>query len=88
MAVHASPSLLKQRVGKSRTYIRPIQQDLDLTPLDEPPIGVSQIVYYIKGFRYRPFYVFLQPFEKCLSCGGEYSLDDLSQHVEECQKML
>ena len=50
MAVHASPSLLKQRVGKSRTYIRPIQQDLDLTLLDEPPIGVSQIVYYIKGF--------------------------------------
>ena len=56
MAVQASPSLLKW-VGKSRTYIRPIQHGLDLTPLDEPPIGVSQIVYYIKGFRYRPFYV-------------------------------
>ena len=27
LAVHASPSLLKQWVGKSRTYIRPIQQD-------------------------------------------------------------
>ena len=41
MAVHGSPRLLKQRVGKSRTYIRPIQQDLDLTPLDDPPVGVS-----------------------------------------------
>ena len=41
MAVHSSPRLLKDRVGKCRTYIRPIQQDLDLTPLDEPPVGVS-----------------------------------------------
>ena len=47
MAVHVSPSLLKQRVGKSRTYIRPIQKDLDLTPLDEPPTGVRQIAHYI-----------------------------------------
>lgn len=29
VAVHTSPSLLKQRVGNSRTYIRPIQKDLD-----------------------------------------------------------
>ena len=29
--VHASPALLKQRVGTSRTYIRPLQKDLDLT---------------------------------------------------------
>ena len=70
----------------SRTYIRPNQQDLHLTPLDEPPIGVSQIGYYIKVFF--TLLCFLQPFEKCLSCGGEYSLDDLSQHVEECQNML
>jgi len=32
MAVHTSPALLKQRVGKSRTYICPVQRDLDLTP--------------------------------------------------------
>ena len=39
--VHGSPRLLKERVGKCRTYIRPIQQDLDLTPFDDPPVGVS-----------------------------------------------
>ena len=43
MAAHASISLLKLRVGKSRTYIRPIQQDLDLSPLEDPPSGVSQL---------------------------------------------
>ena len=30
--VLSSPSLLKQRVGTARTYIRPLQRDLDLTP--------------------------------------------------------
>ena len=40
MAVHLSVDLLKQRVGKSRTYIRPVQQDLDVTPLNDQPIGV------------------------------------------------
>ena len=35
VAVHTSPSLLKQRVGNSRTYIRPIQKDLDLTPIED-----------------------------------------------------
>lgn len=35
MAVHTSPSILKQRVGSARTYIRPVQRDLDLTPLDD-----------------------------------------------------
>lgn len=29
--VHSSPALLKQRVGAARTYIRPLQKDLDLT---------------------------------------------------------
>ena len=29
--VHASPALLKPRVGASRTYIRPLQKDLDIT---------------------------------------------------------
>ena len=32
MNVHTYPALLKQRVGKSRTYIRPLQADLDVTP--------------------------------------------------------
>lgn len=42
MTVHRSQRLLKQRVGKCRTYIRPIQQDLDLhvTSFDDLPVGV------------------------------------------------
>ena len=32
--VHKSPRHLKERAGK-RTYIRPLQKDLDLTPLEE-----------------------------------------------------
>ena len=35
MAVHTSPNLLKQRVGVSRTYVRPVQRDLNLTPIDD-----------------------------------------------------
>lgn len=32
-AVLTSPAILKQRVGQSRTYIRPLQQDLDMNPV-------------------------------------------------------
>ena len=35
MSVYKSPLALKQRVGSSRTYIRPLQRDLDLTPLSD-----------------------------------------------------
>ena len=33
--VYTTPSILKQRVGNSRTYIRPIQKDLDLSPVED-----------------------------------------------------
>ena len=36
----SSPSMLKSRVGNARTYIRPIQQNLDLTSIIELPGGV------------------------------------------------
>ena len=35
--VFSSPAILKQRVGVARTYIRPLQRDLDLTPMAEIP---------------------------------------------------
>jgi len=41
MAAHTSPAVLKERVGKARTYIRPIQRDLDLTPVEVKPTVVS-----------------------------------------------
>ena len=37
----SSPSLLKSRVGNARTYIRPLQRDLDLSAVFELPGGVS-----------------------------------------------
>ena len=33
--VYSSPVTLKQRVGKSRTYLRPIKCDLDLEPAED-----------------------------------------------------
>lgn len=44
MAVHTSPALLKQRVGTARTYIRPVQRDLDMTPVAENNIDVVSII--------------------------------------------
>lgn len=35
MAVHKSPLILKQLVGNARTYVRPLQCELDVTPTDE-----------------------------------------------------
>ncbi len=35
MTVHKSPSYLKERVGNARTYLRPIQKDIELPSDDE-----------------------------------------------------
>ena len=40
----SSPAMLKNRVGNARTYIRPLQRDLDLTPIVHLPGGVSYII--------------------------------------------
>ena len=37
----SSLSMLKQRVGNARTYIRPVQRDLNLTPVVNLPDAVS-----------------------------------------------
>ena len=49
MAVYASPEVLKQRVGNARTYIRPIQRDSDLDPIDTSvdAVSVPDVYYYI-----------------------------------------
>ena len=36
--VQSSPQMLKQRVGSTRTYIRPLQRDLDLSQVTESSI--------------------------------------------------
>lgn len=41
MATLTSPAILKQRVGTSRTYIRPVQRDLDLKPIEDLSDTVS-----------------------------------------------
>lgn len=40
----SSPEALKNRVGKTRTYIRPLQRDLDMTAIIDIPGGVSLFV--------------------------------------------
>lgn len=35
--VYSSPQSLRTRVGNARMYIRPIQHDLDLTPIEHIP---------------------------------------------------
>ena len=42
--VMSSPSLLKQRVGAARTYIRPLQQNLDTTSNLSTAEDVSSVV--------------------------------------------
>ena len=37
---HSSPHRLKERVGNARTYIRPLQRDLDLSGVIDLPEGV------------------------------------------------
>ena len=37
---HSSPETLKQRVGNTKTYIRPLQKDLDLSAVVDLPEGV------------------------------------------------
>ena len=37
----SSPAMLKSRVGNARTYIQPMQRDLDITAVIDLPTGVS-----------------------------------------------
>ena len=43
--VYSSPQSLRTRVGNAKTYIRPIQRDLDLTPIEHIPGGVSLVTH-------------------------------------------
>ena len=45
--VYSSPAALKQRVGNSRTYIRPIQRDLDLEPKGDT--AETEVIYSTVG---------------------------------------
>ena len=47
MATLTSPSVLKQRVGTSRTYIWPLQRDLCLEPIEDDLDVVS--MHYTAG---------------------------------------
>ncbi len=48
VAVHRSPAILKQRVGTSKTYIRPLQCHLDLTPvkMEEEMVCLLNVVMH------------------------------------------
>ena len=72
----SSPRALQGCGGNSRTYIRPLQKDLDLDKADFD--DVSSIIIMIASF-------FLQMMEKCLSCGVIMPLDELQNHVDMCK---
>ena len=44
--VYTSLKILRQRVGQGRTYIRPLQRNLDLTPIFKITDAVSDIACY------------------------------------------
>lgn len=50
--VHSSPYHLKERVGNARTYIRPLQRDLDLSEVVHLPEGVCTSLYWFKLIEY------------------------------------
>ena len=45
VTVMSSPAMLKARVGTARTYIKPVQQSLELSPVLDLPSGVSCIMH-------------------------------------------
>ena len=45
---HTSPECLKQRVGSARTYIRPLQKDLDISAIFNLPDGVSIVMILLQ----------------------------------------
>lgn len=47
MTVHKSPLNLKERVANSRTYVKPLQCDLDLTPLDSNDDDYDVVMHYL-----------------------------------------
>ena len=70
---------LKDRVGTSRTYIRPLQKSLDLSVVVDLPTGVSTC-YNVSTLDE----IFPKLLEKCLTCGIEVPIDDLILHLEQC----
>ena len=44
MSVHTSPALLKERVGTSRTYIRPAQRDIDIDVKEEQDDDLTEVL--------------------------------------------
>ena len=45
-AAYASPSMFKERVGNTRTYIRPLQRDLSLEGMFDLPGGVCYTLLF------------------------------------------
>ena len=68
MAVHTSPAILKQRVGTSRTYIRPVLRDLDLTPIVKKIDVVNFIIHKCYNYSYK--YIIFTMYLCLIACGG------------------
>ena len=63
--VLTSPLLLKQRVGEARTYIRPIQRDLDLTKTD------PQVMRYVHIKLHGIYHIYDTPCSVPITVSGD-----------------
>ena len=95
----SSPAMLKSRVGNARTYIRPMQRDLDITAVFDLPTGVSGyncdpkggipdcIMHSLHMAQISNVkFSYMQPKEKCLQCGKMFSVGKLAVHLISCLK--
>ena len=53
--VLSSPRMLKERVGLARTYIRPLQRDLEISAVFQLPKGVNISIYCVKYVHFIAF---------------------------------
>ena len=81
--VMSSPILLKQRVGAARTYICPLQQNLDTTSNLSTGGDVSSVVDCFKLTH--SYYVLQEINEKCLQCNRYFPVLELPEHIKNCK---
>ena len=84
-----SPKLLKAWIGTARIYIRPIQVNLDLTPMEDSDMEEQVGKYHDcqATLHYASMYVlYMQGIQqKCLLCKELIPMADLREHLKTCR---
>ena len=93
----SSPVMLKKRVGNARTYIRPLQRDLDITESNDSSTMETVSIYILtllfvlvlqceivetRLTRLCCFHT--QLFEPCLKCDELFPIAELPEHIKNC----